>query len=437
MQSSNRVHTFIEEVCEQICWKKSHKIVSKELENHIEDQFEENIKLGMSEDEATEKAIEEMGNGTVIGLELNEIHRPKSQWKLILTFIFLSLGGLFLRYQYLSNLPIPYYYIGDLRFTIVGIVIMVLAYYINLSTLLKNTKLIYIVTFVITILLMIPIGKYNGAYTLAMRFVVFYPLVFVLVVYSQRGRGYEGYIRSILLMLPLLILALLVRYSSALLLFGISILVILAYALKEEWFKTPKIESFIILIISIIFISVFLFLVYKLLFPQYIEEVVYNKNLLLGNTHPFALVYQTALSGSKFIGRGEFTGGAESLPMYETNGFLTYLILKLGWIFFVFLLVLIVSFAYGIFKLSKRYNTKFGNYISLSIISTFVLQFMLYALFNLGIGFFPPLSLPFISYGSTLQLVNFLLLGILLSTFRHSGIIEDILPDQKKSRTVS
>ena len=74
---------FLNNVSKEIRYKPANKYISDELESHIEELKNDNLCKGLSEEQAEETAVEQMGNAKKIGKRLNRIHRPKLDWKLI------------------------------------------------------------------------------------------------------------------------------------------------------------------------------------------------------------------------------------------------------------------------------------------------------------------------------------------------------------------
>ena len=72
----SKITEYLEVVCRQIRWKKAQTSVLEEIENHIIDQKNALISDGFSEEEATDKAIAEMGDPIVVGEQLDRVHRP-------------------------------------------------------------------------------------------------------------------------------------------------------------------------------------------------------------------------------------------------------------------------------------------------------------------------------------------------------------------------
>ena len=84
-----QIKEYLKSICEQIKYMPIREEISNEIEGHIIDLKQEYINDGIKEDEAEQKAIEQMGNAEEIGKKLNEIHRPRLDFKLICITIIL------------------------------------------------------------------------------------------------------------------------------------------------------------------------------------------------------------------------------------------------------------------------------------------------------------------------------------------------------------
>ena len=89
---------FLNTVCEQIKYKPIRNSISEELKNHIEDRKEELIEMGQNEEEAEKNAVEQMGDAEIIGKELNKVHRPRLDWKLLIILVVLLIFGFVISY---------------------------------------------------------------------------------------------------------------------------------------------------------------------------------------------------------------------------------------------------------------------------------------------------------------------------------------------------
>ena len=78
----------------QIRCKRAVPLVTKELEAHIEEQKADFLAEGMSESEAEELSVREMGDPVEAGIQMDGIHRPKMNWRLIFVIGLVSAAGL-------------------------------------------------------------------------------------------------------------------------------------------------------------------------------------------------------------------------------------------------------------------------------------------------------------------------------------------------------
>ena len=88
---------YIQTVTDQIRCKRALPLVTKELEDHIEDQKCDYMTEGMEPSEAEEAAVLE-GDPVEVGIEMDRIHRPKMAWKMIGLIAVLNLAGILLMY---------------------------------------------------------------------------------------------------------------------------------------------------------------------------------------------------------------------------------------------------------------------------------------------------------------------------------------------------
>ena len=83
MPGPETIRDYLDTVTAQIRWKRARTVVVRELETHLEDQRNEFLAEGHSPEEAERLAVEEMGDSVAVGTDLDRLHRPKSQWKML------------------------------------------------------------------------------------------------------------------------------------------------------------------------------------------------------------------------------------------------------------------------------------------------------------------------------------------------------------------
>lgn len=83
MPGPETIRDYLDTVAAQIRWKRARAVAVRELETHLEDQRNEFQAEGHSPEEAERLAVEEMGDPVAVGTDLDRLHRPKSQWKML------------------------------------------------------------------------------------------------------------------------------------------------------------------------------------------------------------------------------------------------------------------------------------------------------------------------------------------------------------------
>lgn len=105
---------YLELMTGQIRCKKMCPVIAKEVEDHIEDQKQAFMAEGMKEEEAEKAAVEEMGDPVEVGVEMDQIHRPKMPWKVIFVIALMQiLSGMFAAFFLKQNES--YGYIAGIR----------------------------------------------------------------------------------------------------------------------------------------------------------------------------------------------------------------------------------------------------------------------------------------------------------------------------------
>jgi len=75
---------FLNTVCKEIKYEPANKAIAEELKGHIEDIKSEYLCKGVTEKEAEEVAVKQMGDAKQIGKKLNKMYGPKLDWILLI-----------------------------------------------------------------------------------------------------------------------------------------------------------------------------------------------------------------------------------------------------------------------------------------------------------------------------------------------------------------
>ncbi len=423
MNSYKLIEKYCNDVCNQIRWKKAKPAVSLELENHICDQRDAYMFQGDDEICATKKAVEQMGDPIFLGEELDKTHRPKEQW-LLMGFIFMIMG---LSVNILVN-EMDY---STIFSYIVASILVVVCYYIDFTILRKHPMGIYFIVLAISFILIIFSSNVNGRMALIFDhgivfltdiFIVF-PLVFMLVVYSMKGKGYLGILQCGLYNIPL---AGIMLYEPSLyyLLFHLIVsLVVLCFGINNDWFEVNKKNALMLVLIPSVI--VFLITCYNFIYSnnfriQSIKAYInpYEDRTGLGY---FNYTIRTLMSEAAIVGQGVFPKelGEVSNLLYIGKVFpLVLLTYKFGLICLFFIIVFFLVFSLLGIKKALKEKSMLGSLICITILSIFIGQSLTYILSNIGYGLASYVVYNFIFSSGVALYINSILLGFMLSVFR-------------------
>lgn len=446
MQPIEKIDKYVNLICEQIRWKKTHPGISEEMHNHIIDQRDAFMAEGLDEDTATDKAILETGDAATIGTQLDRTHRPKPQWFMLSLTAALIAVGLFLRIFCISD--------GDIRdpriqLLSAGITVLVMlaAYFLDFSLIGKYPKILYCLFIGLFILSVVSSVEINSKLYYPQFLAIFTPLFFVGIVYSMRNKGYGGIILCGVAFAIPAYLILLIPSASLLLMSALCCLMLLITAICKDWFGVKRRNGILLVAIPTMLIGAFVFTI----IPQAWRRlaVVFNPHLEPLNYGWEGVIKRALLANSRLIGRGTMpeTFGEISttqlqfiLPSHTADNFLTYLIFNIGWLAAIALLAVIAFFIVKGFMLCLKQKSILGLLVSLSVMGMFTMQIVGYVIWNMGISFSAPISLPFISKGDIASITNGALIGLMLSCFRTGDVVRDkraIAPEKVKNRFIT
>ena len=425
MQPFEKVEEYAKTVCNQIKWKKAHAIISEEIENHIIDQRDAYIAAGEDEAPATDLAIAQMGDPVFVGTELDRTHRPKPQWSMIILTVVLLMTGLLIRVFFVHS--DDQWLAPTVISMIAGLGLMITTYFMDFTLIGKHPKTIYFAILALSVAVILFTPDINGRIYYAVFLTLLFPLGFTAIVYAARNKGYWGIILCGFSFLFPAVLALLIPSTSGLLLFTLSGLVVLCLAITKKWFKVKVIYGYLLVFIPVV---VVLLLAFAALYQSHQWEriqAIFAPASYSNGAGYIATQINALLSGSSMFGHGTVPDTMAAVAWVGNNGdyLLTYLIFNFGWIAFIIIMGLLIFFIIKGFMLCFKQKSRLALFVSVSIMMTFTMQVMGYAIVNLGLQVSVPISLPLVSYGNTATIMNLTLIGIMLSVFRNGDIVKD------------
>ncbi|TCU75795.1 cell division protein FtsW (lipid II flippase) [Tissierella praeacuta] len=423
LEQSNKINEYLKTVCEQIRWKKAHSIISKEIENHIVDQKEAFLAEGLSDEEATNKAILEMGDPVIVGTGLDGVYKPKPEWGIIiLTGIMLTLGVLISAFAYDGDMLWQLH--NTIIYTVMGIIFMIIAYFLDFSIIGKCPKTIYFGIIAISIgFIIVSPSAYWGQNFYVKFIMLLFPTAFAGIVYTMTNKGYLGIILSGVYCITPGIIFLNGVGLSGLALYFITCFILLTFAIIRGWFNVKKLNALLLVYIPTIIVIIVIIL-FMNDYQLYRINVAFNPSCDPLGAGYMVNTTRKIIGNAKFIGHNRYgTDTSNLLSTSIANDYLlTNLINKIGWISFIIIMLIISAFIIRSLRFSLNQKGVLGGLVSMSVIVNFTMQVLLYVLHNLGFQLIAPLTLPLISYGGISTIINMFLIGIMLSVYK-SGIL--------------
>ena len=445
-----RREEYLYTLTEQIRCKMARGTIEQEINDHIEDQKEEFLSEGMSQTEAEEAAVREMGDPVEVGLEMDRIHRPTMAWGMIALIVGLSLAGYLLRsVMYQTILGIEQsagktedlFWVGtslswhtplELPALLIGLVLMIGICYMDYTRIAVYAKPILIAYQVLLFIgLQVAGAQVNGL----KRYIIIGNIglnlidllwltipLFAAVLYSYRGQGYRGILKAILWMIiPSYFLFIRSQSLIAAMILEWVYCVVLAAAVYKGWFQVCK-KAVLTGIGAVVVLIPVLLAGGLWCFGKAYQKERIAAILSIGDyaaDFPGVNVIREMISGSSaFHGNPQFKelltsvdGSVHLLAsVVAAYGILAGILLVLC------LVVLILRFA----KISLNQKNQLGMVMGTGCTALFLIQTVVFILENLG-GVVGNMGIycPFFGTGRSGMMTSYILLGLLLSICRY------------------
>ncbi len=431
---------------EQVKYEPIRKEISEELENHLIEAKESYMLEGMQEQQAEAKAIQQMGKAEEIGQKLNQIHRPKLDWKLLMNTIFLMcFGVLVLWIKVTSNERIEGMFFRYGVTLVFGIVASIYIYFLDYQKIIKNAKYFYGLATILMLFSMrfgvsvngikswINIGGFS--ISVPVLVIPLYILAFIGFLENMNPHQYfkfsfsqnkeikirKDIFKIIMLSVISLGLLLSIPATSSMIVLGIIYLVIATVKLSElnknkiKWITALwGIPLLMGILCSIIFIEAMP--VERLITSFHPESdpagggwIGINQKIILNSANAF----------------GEADDMSNSLEMFDegTNFAFISILAHFGWIPALAMISVIVTFSIKLMLNAAKIKDMTGKLMIVGISSLFILQSIFNLLMNFNVGMKSNFNIPFISYGNSNLFVNMLCLALVLAVYRKKDLI--------------
>lgn len=437
---------YIKKLISQVRCSKAHPMIEDEIRQHIEDEKEKYISFGKNEDEAEELAVKQMGNPVDVGKQLDEVHRPIMAWDVIVMALIAAGIGLTVQFllmkktEFTSFMPNPLW--GIVTF-ILGLAVMVLISFVDYTIIGRYTKVIYPVCSVLLLIIQITNGSPTH-FDLGAWLSLPIPIVFNLnqyvmlllplygaVIYGLKGSGWKGLIKAMLFAIPVMLNGLLSLHPSICIVTGITCVAMVILSVVKNWFKIPRKHGVTVTFILMIVLPTVAMLV--LLYIVFGGRW-YVQDRLNSWLHPFRYDVEHSygrftldfIRHNRLFGTNPLLADSEwkeALPGGNDYG-LAYLAAYFGVAVALIVVLLVGIFLVRNLRLSITQRNQMGMMIASGASLSLLLEFAFSVLCNAGV--FPSVGYcPFLTYSGNGMLVTAVLIGVLLSVYRHQNIVDE------------
>lgn len=429
---------YMELLSRQIRCRRAVPLVTKELEAHIDEQKEYFMKEGISEQEAERMAVGEMGDPVEVGIEMDRIHRPRMNWRLIFFVGLISAASLGAWYYLNVRMAEGTFtdqafrlFIRYLSYTAAGFLAMIGICYVDYTWFAVRAKrimfaycgiLAWLVIFFDPMSEVFEEGCADAMWLITFLFIPLY----CGVIYSYRGTGVLGIVKGTAWMLPIVFSLIVCGNKLELLMFVPVLALVLSYAVYIGTFRVSAKKALAAIwgVTAVLFIGLLLsegFGGYKASATpsEYRDFMSQSQDTV-----------REAVLSSRAVGRAaEHTGASAKASELASifpaeDGFtLMYLAVCFGTFAAAAAVLMIAALLLRLISLALKQKNRLGRLTGLGCGLVLTVHMFVYVLENTGLIIPEQMYCPF-TVGSREVIVTYVLLGVMLSIYRYQSIAE-------------
>ncbi|MBQ7792518.1 MAG: FtsW/RodA/SpoVE family cell cycle protein, partial [Clostridia bacterium] len=436
---NKKAEIFLSAVCAEIRCKSVHPEIKKELLQHIDELTEAYIADGYSQEDAITKAVTAMGDAKEVGKQLHRQHKPQMGWSILILTVCVSLFGILL-------MLIPQHpgrFAGSmekqLTFMAIGAAVIIGTYFFDYTKLKKCPLLFYGAGILLVgVCLIFGNGIAGVTRQLSIGGISLYVpgIAFVLYIISFCG-FVEKLQHKVIFGMFLLMWLGLFSISSVLILpslcdaafLTIAYIAVFLRSVYRNYFSKHGKLLFFCLTVFFLLIGMMAVAILVLSEPYRLDRVLsfLDKGVSdpMGGGWIYMISYKI-LQASQWIGKAAPIPEGDIgwiMPDTMRDFALLNLIGNYGWVVGIAVILIVSVLIIRMFTLSSRVKTSFGRNLSLGCCILLGIQFVCNILMNLGYCPIMNVTLPFISFGGSLYIINAFLVGLILSVWRRNRIL--------------
>lgn len=315
----DRLQDYLRQVGEQIRWKRARPRLLSELETHLLDQRDDCLSQGMTEEEAQQEAVRQMGDPVLIGQSLDAVHRPKPQWGLLAAALVLAGIGAALRLWLTNGWAEGGYAVADVLFLLcLGTAALMGTYLLDYTWLYRHGKGVSLAALALLWLVGLwtngfPPFQYQWGMLLYVGRVYTFcmPLAFMLWLLPWRGRGGKSLVAAFLYLGAMLFGMVLSMQNGELPFVTVTCLGLLLVLAWLDWFGWGKKRTVTAVLVALAAFAValgFLFTQNAHLHERFL--VTFWPSRDPAGRGFLGMALQQALQGAQWMGQGMWGGRA-------------------------------------------------------------------------------------------------------------------------------
>lgn len=428
----------------QIRCKMAREEVEEEVRGHIEDQTLAFMSEGMERDEAEALAVRGMGDPVEVGNELDKIHRPRMPWGMIALIIALSVKG-YMAYHFLvakcvdeAGNSVTDQGIRYLFFILSGLAVMVGVCFIDYTrTGVRARELMAVLLVGCTVglkfsgVMMNGVVRWIGLGAIAVDVLALLMLTVPLyagILYYYRGSGMSGIIKSVLWPLPGCMIAMMCAGAWMAMVLIAAYLVVFEIAVFKGWFGISR-RSAVTAGCTVGAALLIMPLVWMRWFAAPYQQERLSAVFGVGGDMPYypGAFVRTLLDGGRLLGKNPGLSDTILSPPNPSEVLLAGIAGYYGILAALAVAGVLLFLLLRFLHISLKQRNQLGMLMGTGCAGIFLIQAGMYFVTNTGSAYLASFC-PFLSMGASSALVNYVLLGLLLSICRYKNTAPERRP---------
>ncbi|MCM1181773.1 MAG: FtsW/RodA/SpoVE family cell cycle protein [Roseburia sp.] len=419
---------FIKTITEQLRYEKVRGRVAKELSDHISDQAQAYEACGEEHEKALARAIREMGDPVEIGVALDRVHRPQTDWRMLgMAFAFSILGFILLCTA--GGLSAYYSVARQCFFTILGLGVMTGIYFLDYSFIGKYGLAVYFVWTAVFLLWSFMGERHNGRVEPLQMVSYLYAPIFAGALYRIRGEGYAAVCKGIALLFltALLVMRCASSVPAAANLYLIGS-VLLSLSLWDGRFRIGRRQAIALMILLLVVIpmlaigGVFCF---GASYQAMRLRALLNPQAYAGGAGYLYNIIRENLACARWIGGLPVDESSVGVTFGQTTFLPFQLMIRYGLLAGLGLALALVLLLARAARVTVRQKNRLGRTVAASCAMVLFVNSIEGLLLNVGLYPIITVALPFLSHGGAATLTYAAMIGLLLSVYRHERLVSD------------